>query len=121
MPIPSLGLGTKSPKKDEKTVPDTGLGTEAGDIPNLSLETQEDVSFGEKFAYGMVTTPSFSEGIGDYLERRFPLGRVEWYTPGEGYHLPRYVAPPKQVVEAARKKNYDLAKQFLLLLPVNRD
>lgn len=81
------------------------------ELPKLDIE-EEPGGF-RRFMYGFHTMPSFSEGVGDYLERRFPKGRFQWYTPGQGYHAPRYVAPPTEVVRAAKKKNYALAKQIL--------
>lgn len=114
MALPNLGLGTQ--QQAPPALPDLGIGSrkpsEDSSLPNLGLGKQE-AGLGEKFVYGMATTPSFSEGIGDWLERRFPLGRFEWYNPGEGYHFPRLVPPPSQVVEAARQKNYKLAKAIL--------
>jgi hypothetical protein len=115
MAIPDLGLSTPTAKKDtESDIPDIGLGEskqgeQLSDIPQLKLEA----GAGEKFLYGFKTMPSFSEGVADYLERRFPLGRLQFYSPGEGWHMPRYVAPPTAVVEAAKQKNYAEAKRIL--------
>lgn len=119
MDFPDLGLsGAKV--EEELQAPDLGLSgtpekqkTEQQDFPDLGLSYEEGPSTGEKVLYGFKTMPSFSEGIGDYLERRFPLGRINIYTPGRGFHMPEYVAPPSQVVAAAKAKNYEMAKQLL--------
>jgi hypothetical protein len=111
--LPDLGLGT------ETDLPDLKLGGSDSpqkvkpktDLPDLGIGTE--ASAGEKMLYGFKTTPSFSEGIGDWLERRFPMGRIQFYTPGEGWHVPRYLPPPKEVVAAAKAHNYKKAKEIL--------
>lgn len=84
-------------------------GPQLPEMPELDLAPDA----GQKFAYGFKTMPSFTEGVADYLERRFPMGRINIYTPGRGWHMPEYVAPPKEVVAAARAKNYAKAKELL--------
>lgn len=103
---PDLGLSS-SPQTVNNTqseYPDLGLSKQSKD---------QEAGFGERMLYGFKTMPSFSEGVGDYLERRFPLGRIQFYTPGEGWHTPQYVEPPTAVVEAARSHNYELAKEIM--------
>ena len=90
-------------KKPEMT--DLGLGTQQPEMTALGFKKAgEEATFGEEFKYGFAQGGTFVGNAGDYLERKFPMGRITIYTPGQGYHFPKYESPEEAYGEGASEE-----------------